>query len=247
VASRPTVDEVSEPYGNFMLNPVAAGPGVCRICRTFVDPGYATCFRCGQAQPSLIDAVVPITYSVDRGQMHVALRGYKDGHGKARQLFARDILAVLWRFLRDHEPCVAATAGAGERFDIVTSVPSKTRAADNARGVFRDLLSDHCGVTRDRYSRTLVATDSATGTREFEPHRYRATTPLDGKSVLMVDDTWTTGSTAQSAANALRLAGAHAIGLVVVGRHVRPDYADHGGRLKSLPRPFDWSTCAVHA
>lgn len=246
MAGRPTVDEVSAPYANFMLNPAPPGRGVCRICWTFVEGSFATCYRCGH-QPSLIDAVVPITYSPDRGQMHVALRGYKDGVGKARQLFARDVLAVLWRFLRDHEPCVARAAGARRGFDVVTSVPSKTLAADNERGVFRDLLADHCALTRDRYRRALLPTDRASGARTYEPDRYRATLPLDGKAVLMLDDTWTTGSTAQAAAHALRLAGAAPVALIVVGRHMGPDYADHGARLRELPRPFDWATCAVQA
>jgi adenine/guanine phosphoribosyltransferase-like PRPP-binding protein len=40
--------------------------------------------------------------------------------------------------------------------------------------------------------------------------------------VLLVDDTWVSGGSAQSAAAALKLAGARRVALVVIGRHVDP-------------------------
>lgn len=70
--------EVSDPYANVMLNPAAAGPGVCRTCWSFHDPAYGRCCRRGR-QPANADVVVPVTYSIDREQMHYALRRYKDG------------------------------------------------------------------------------------------------------------------------------------------------------------------------
>lgn len=99
MAARPTVEEVSAPYANFMRTPAPVGPDVCRICRTFTN-GYATCFRCGH-QPSYVDAVVPITYAPSTEQMHTALRSYKDGRTtQIRDRFSRDLLAVFWRFLQ---------------------------------------------------------------------------------------------------------------------------------------------------
>lgn len=45
---------------------------------------------------------------------------------------------------------------------------------------------------------------------------------LDGAQVLVVDDTWVSGGSAQSAAAALKLAGARRVAVVVLGRHVNP-------------------------
>ncbi len=69
---------------------------------------------------------------------------------------------------------------------------------------------------------------------------------LDGESVLLIDDTWTTGANARSAAAALR-AGAGAIAVLVIGRHLHRDYGDNRrAAAPSLPTPFDWEACAHH-
>jgi adenine/guanine phosphoribosyltransferase-like PRPP-binding protein len=47
--------------------------------------------------------------------------------------------------------------------------------------------------------------------------------PVAGADVLVVDDTWVSGGSAQSAAAALKLAGARHVAVVVLGRHVNPD------------------------
>jgi adenine/guanine phosphoribosyltransferase-like PRPP-binding protein len=44
-----------------------------------------------------------------------------------------------------------------------------------------------------------------------------------GSDILVVDDTWVSGGSAQSTAAALKLAGAHRVAIVVLGRHVNPD------------------------
>ncbi len=54
----------------------------------------------------------------------------------------------------------------------------------------------------------------------LDPDRFRAPRPLTGASVLLLDDTWTSGGTAQSAAVALKRAGARSVAAVVLGRHV---------------------------
>jgi hypothetical protein len=44
----------------------------------------------------------------------------------------------------------------------------------------------------------------------------------DRREVLVVDDTWVSGGSAQSVAAALKLAGARRVAVVVLGRHVNP-------------------------
>ena len=70
----PTVAELTEPYGNFMLGPVR-GPGVCEVCLTFTD-GYPRCYTCART-PRALDVLAPISYSVAAGQLHHVLAAYK--------------------------------------------------------------------------------------------------------------------------------------------------------------------------
>jgi hypothetical protein len=127
-----SIEEVSDPLANFMLNPAQPRPGVCPTCWTFHDPAYDQCYKCGW-QPRLTDAVVPITYSIGLEQMHYLLRRYKDGAtAEVAARFQLQLAAVLWRFLRAHELCVAAAAGV-DGFELVTVVPSGTVARDDTR------------------------------------------------------------------------------------------------------------------
>ena len=56
--------------------------------------------------------------------------------------------------------------------------------------------------------------------RSLDPTRFQATGLPPGATVLLLDDTWVSGASAQSAAVALKLAGAAAVAVVVVGRHL---------------------------
>ena len=56
--------------------------------------------------------------------------------------------------------------------------------------------------------------------RSLDPGRFRAGPGATGAEVLLLDDTWASGASAQSAAVALKQAGAEAVAAVVIGRHV---------------------------
>jgi predicted amidophosphoribosyltransferase len=245
-----TVDEAAGTYERAMRNVLPAGVGVCPICHTFIDPTYSTCYRCG-FDPQYLDAVVPITYSEHLSQMHTALRNYKDGPVEAQVYAMPRLASILWKFLEQHEVCVAANAGLStETFDVVTTVPSSMRDRDERRSNLRWLVEVGCEPTAVRFERILRPSDAAAAGRSVDPERYVAERPLQGASVLLIDDTWTTGGHAQSAGGALKVAGADRVGCVTIGRHVNPKYEvgdmTCGDRLAELPRIFDWDVCCVH-
>jgi hypothetical protein len=190
-----------------------------------------------------LDAVVPITYSVGGGVVHQRLRGYKDDPARAvRARCTRDLAAILWRFLGEHERCVAAAARAAS-FTLVTTVPSSAPQRDERRGRLRLIARGGDGAPA-RYVRLLRATGRPEAAHRFEPERFAAAERIGGADVLLIDDTWTSGASAQAAAHALKRAGARRVALVVIGRHVNPEYLDNRARLRALP-PFQWSTCAA--
>jgi predicted amidophosphoribosyltransferase len=247
-----TVKEASDRYANFMRNPAPSGPNVCPRCWTFKKPERTHCYSCDWIVKSPnhhCDIVVPITYSVDGEQMHTELAGYKNAlAADVRRHHLVGITAVLWRHLQAHEPCVASAVGV-ESFPVVTTVPSKTVAADDSRGQLRRMVGNWCRHTKKRYRRALRPTDRSTGEREFESDRYEADAgDVSGRAVLLIDDTWTTGVSAEAAAHALKQAGATHVACVPIGRHVHRVVKDddrNGKLLDKLPSRFDWDACAV--
>jgi hypothetical protein len=238
----PTVRELTALYQNFMLAP-RAGPSVCTTCFNLTD-GYTRCYACAN-QASLIDVVAPISYSVAHEQLHHALASYKRLTGEVARRIGIQLAAVLWRYLDAHEPCAAGAADV-ERFPIVTTVPSGDRARDD-RHPLRWIVGELVGQTRERHERLLRRSAVDVETRAFDGGKYAALRSLNGEPVLLIDDTWTTGANAQSAAAALRAAGAGPVAAVVIGRHVNRGWNGNDRHLRGLEQPFDWRHCALCA
>jgi predicted amidophosphoribosyltransferase len=236
----PTVRELSAPYENFMFTP-RPGPAVCTTCFNFTAD-YDRCYACTQRK-SQLDVVVPVSYSVGHEQLHHALASYKRLSGEVARRLAFQLAAVLWRWLTQHEVCVARAVGTAE-FPLVTTVPSGDSARDEIHPL-RRIVGELVGPTRDRHERLLRRSTTIVDARAYDPGKYVALRPLDGEPVLLIDDTWTTGGNAQSAAAALRAAGAGPLGAVVIGRHVNRDWHKNDQRLRALARHFDWNRCAL--
>jgi hypothetical protein len=142
---------------------------------------------------------------------------------------------VLWRFQSLHEGCLARSAGV-DGFDLVATVPSSNAARDDAHPL-RRLVGELIAPTRTRHRRLLVRSGTPVPERAVDPGKFNPTADLDGQSILLIDDMWTTGASVQGAAAAVKTAGAGAVGALVIGRHVNADYGDNSKRLKALPRP----------
>ena len=245
-----TVFELSEPYRNHLVPVLPPGVGVCATCWTAVDPAYRRCFRCYNAHGAyglrLADVVVPIALAVKREQLAHELWHYKyDPDANVRGRLELRLAAVLWRFLGEHEACVAGTCDV-PGFDIVTTVPG-TRSRDGEHPLAR-ITGTIVGQTKDRFERLLaLGATYDVEDREVHPDRYRATRMLaERPAVLLIDDTWTTGGRAQSAAIALRDAGAARIAVVVIGRHFDRAFGAGETYYKvARPRRFTWDMCCL--
>ena len=235
----PRVTDLTDLYGNFMLAP-RPGPGVCEICFDFTG-GVSRCRWCPETDPWL-DAVAPISYSIAHEQLHHALAGYKRPPDVAAERFQLELAAVLWRYLENHEPCIA-DAALTDHFDRITTVPSSTRARDASHPIHR-IAGELVLPSRRRYARILQRSQAKTQPRELHLDKFEAISNLEGQSVLLIDDTWTTGANARSAAAALKGAGAKTVAAVVIGRYLKRDWSDNDRRLNALSSPFDWQTCA---
>lgn len=207
-------------------------PGVCAACHGAVKPEYTFCYRCNEARKVIgeLPRVTPITMSIERGQAHQALRGYKDGGPGVRPRFTLQLAGLVAVFLSGHRGCL------GE-WDYVTTVPSANRDAPYA-------IVNHIPALRDQHRRVLTAGTSPSGL-DVDPDLF--TVPrLGGERVLLIDDTFTSGRSVYSATGALRAAGASVVGPLVIGRHVNPSWPDSQVLLEWLAdQPWDEANC-VH-
>ncbi len=149
------------------------------------------------------------------------------------------VLALLLAFLADHGPCVWQRAGMAPP-DLLAVVP--TGAGRPGPHPLLQLVSPYLRLPACR----LVLRPGRQG-RDLDLDRFEVLSRPAGASVLLLDDTWVSGASAQSAAAALKLAGARHVAVVVLGRHVNPDDPASAPLLAGLAAArYDPSACAVH-
>jgi hypothetical protein len=196
---------------------------VCRICRGPAGGGFARCYQCelalSEAGGLLADIVAPIRYAVRGGALATDLRRYKSERGDAAQaaLAAGRLRALLGRFLDGYGAQVWRAAGMPAWPSAVAVVPS---------GQGRPGAHPLTGLVLACAELPLVRLSLRPGeihTRGVNPRWLTVHTPVSGGDILVVDDTWVSGGSAQSTAAALKRAGARSVAIVVLGRHVNPD------------------------
>lgn len=178
---------------------------------------WPVCWHC-RRYGDVVNTFVPIVYSVDAG-LESMLHRYKD---RGIDWLQRPLASLLTRFVRGHADCIDRDA---RGIDIATVVPS-----DNEARPFNHLEALMHGITGDpvlnRYDWNFEAIKRNRGTArpsrgELKSSAYRVETEqVDGAAVLLLDDTWTSGSSASSAAKALKEAGAAHVTVLTLGRQL---------------------------
>lgn len=216
--------------------------GFCALCRGPARPGSCHCYHCSrylEYLPGLLpDVVAPVAYA-PKGSLH-ATRLWQYKSGRPGSVAARSALsALLLVFLRDHGSCLWRQAG----------MPGPTHAAVVPSRRARPGTHPLQVLARPYLTLPWIALrldcSEDPGCCDPDPWRFTAA-PAAGASVLLLDDTWTSGASATSAAAALRLAGARSVAVVVLGRHLDAAAAG-GGRFSPAVMPFRPWLCAVHA
>jgi hypothetical protein len=232
----------------------------CEVCRGPVRPGFARCYQCHRhvlLGPALLaDAVVPISYAIKGTPFADHLWRYKSVPVPSSSApppawppapallpapaWARaSVLALLLAFLTDHGPCVWQRAGMPPpgRLAVVPTGAGRPGPHPLLRLVSPYLRLPGC---------SLALRPGRQG-RDLDLDRFQVLARPAGAGVLLLDDTWVSGASAQSAAAALKLAGARHVAVVVLGRHVNPADAASAPLLAGLAAArYDPSACAVH-
>ncbi len=224
--------------------PLPAGAGCCTVCRGPAGPGYDRCYQCGRHKEAaggmLADAVIPVCYAIRDTRHATDLWLYKSRAPGAAAARAR-LQALLLVFLRDHGRCAWRRAGMGAPTHLAVVPSGRGRPG---RHPLEQLLSPYLALP---WVTLAVRPGAEPPGRGLGAARFLVAGAVGGGGVLVVDDTWVSGASAQSAAVALKAAGARHVAVVVLGRHVNPaDPRVHPFARSLEGSPFDPGTCAVH-
>jgi hypothetical protein len=174
--------------------------------------------------------VAPVGYAVRGGALADDLRRYKSEHADPASAAAAGRLRwLLTRFLAEHGPAVWAAAG-------MAAGPAAVAVVPTGRG--RPGAHPLAGLVRACVGLPLVrlaTVPAEVHSRAVNPRWLRVLDQVTGTDVLVIDDMWVSGGSAQSAASALKLAGAARVAVVVLGRHVNPEDPRSGRFLAALP------------
>jgi hypothetical protein len=204
--------------------PLTGGSGRCQACQGPSRHGYTRCFQCelhAQSAPGLLaDTVVAVTYAAKGSHLARDLWLYKAAGRPGSEAAGTRLLSLLLVFLHDHGRSVWRRACMASPTHACIVPSGRGRPGPHPLQV---LISPYLALPWASLSPRPGGDPWA---RALDPERFRARQPLAGAAILLLDDTWASGGSAQSAAVALKRAGANSVAVVVIGRHVGPAPGD---------------------
>ncbi|GAA1789889.1 phosphoribosyltransferase [Actinomadura chokoriensis] len=221
--------------GGFLRNPVRRPRTTCAVCTTPIDDRYSFCYVCKRHRlhKGTADIVAPMIYAVPQQQSGYVMRGYKARPPVGAHLRLVTMLTLFT--LSRHGACAGTGAGIGlTHWAAVPSLPAKPGEHPLHR-----IVRGSAPGTEVR----LAAAPRTSDPRALDAAHFTADARLPrGSHVLLLDDTWTSGGHAQSAALSLREAGASTISVLVVARWIKPEFGNNAKFLDGLP-DFDPDIC----
>ncbi|MGW4328401.1 ComF family protein [Nocardia sp. NPDC004573] len=246
---------VQERVGTTFHNTYVPGTlGICRVCRgPASDVDY--CGACREHRTAygslLADKTILLTYAQGNlpGGKHQSaheVRAYKEGVDLCRE----NLQLVIRSAVTLHHQCISAHLG--WQWDSLTFVPSQQRNGREppvsmlANAVLTKLTSPPIMPTKFLLDTGpgIVVRHALVNDRFIVPDRYRSA--VEGKNVLIVDDTWTTGASMQGAAIAVKDAGARTVTALCFDRWLRWDWSEHAQLLKTLRNHYDPLACPIN-
>lgn len=223
--------------GSYLHTVIRRDWQACRTCALPVQ-GYPHCPQCSTHLHShlpLADRVGLLVYAdKPASQAYRTMYGYKEP--RLREQYEPVMRALLAVGLRAHFACASALAGTTDSGWAV--VPST-----KGREVLANLVR---GLSRNPDSEVRVAYGGVVPNRGLNPDSWSVESDqrMPGH-VMIIDDAWVTGSSAQSLAVALKQAGAGQVSILTVARVLSAEWNHNrlfiGTILPTLP--YDWTTC----
>lgn len=217
------------------LGPSATG---CPICCDWLDEA-PNCSKCQAAEAELGQAltpVVPISLYFKPSVMRDRLTHYKNRRGPEDAQLATEVAALVDRFFLEHGAELQDRYG---RIEASVVVPTRRREEHEhpLAAALDRLPATHVPRRED----VLRLGSEAIERRTPRVDGFVAEPSVRGHSLIVLDDVYTTGATAQSAACALKMAGAVVPAIVVVGRRLNPSLIDGVAELVRRQRARGFS------
>ncbi|MFZ4178434.1 hypothetical protein [Streptomyces sp. E1N211] len=223
--------------------------GTCALCRapTPTDARgvhYTRCFNCQKQYASVLDGFVPMCYSVHDGLEGILWR-VKNSPGY--EWLRAPLASLLWEFLGRHLSCIEKAYGGP--FDMLTTVPthSETRGGRNHLSLILQSITPLNNLWTEGVLTKNYREKAGERRRRISTDLFDCSANLEGKRILVLDDTFTSGGTLASAAYTLKQARASTVIALTFGRQLHADWDEHRYLIEQLPyRNLDLQECAVH-
>jgi len=206
----------------------------CEVCTGALKPGFSRCYNCEFTFGSkAADQLGFISYAWHPHQTGTTMRGYKAPYPAPSSRQAVELMisyAVVghWSCMTD------AVHGPVASWATVPSLPKRSSVHP-----LRELaLTTLSGLPEVEVS----AADPLVGRpRDFVPGNF--VVPSAAGHVLLIDDTWASGGHVQSAAAALKKAGASRVTALLLARWLEPQWYDTQTLINRLIDDFDPDIC----
>lgn len=220
--------------GGFLRNTKRIADVTCSTCTGIPNPGFPTCYKCGYLHDQRqLDRLGFVTYAWHPHQSGTVMRGYKIPKPAPTN---KTLVSFLLSYaVVGHLTCMAdPLLGTPTSWATVPSLPRRD-------GIHP--LNEICREICQFSEVDIRAADPLAGPpRNFEPENF-----VVGSStghVLLIDDTWAGGGHIQSAAAAIKDAGASRVTALLLARWLEPTWGTTKDFIKdNLTLDFDPNVC----
>jgi hypothetical protein len=191
-----------------------------------------------------------LTYALQNGQFYTFLRAYKaqqvsPAHSTAQVVVSNLLFSALTRHLHCLERLSEQSLNA---WAVVPSI--RANATSSYDHALRKLADPMLRSLQPRLQEVEMQGQPTQGvSRRADPDLYRARS-CEGH-ILLLEDTWVSGSHAEAAATALRREGASEVSVLCIARLISPEYragqsliarvAEVSGAYDPLICPWTWN------